>query len=145
MTRPIYTTDRYGHRRGPLSLVWEASCDPISDDYTPEDMSAAELWREWRRRYPGEVKEVHWFVHGDDGVFEAAPGFELGLHGFVDSYAWPHYANGTPARWADLPVVDKLWRPGRADKGGFIQEHTGWKPSPLQRTMDAALLDRLTP
>jgi hypothetical protein len=33
-------------------------------------------------------------------------------------------------------VIDKLWRvdlpPHVATKGGFIQEATGWKPSPLQ-------------
>lgn len=143
MKSPIYT-DRCGYRRGPLSLYWEVSCDPISDDYTLEEASAADLWREWRRRYPGDVKQIHWFVQSDDGVFEAAPGSEMGSRGFVSFYAWPHYANGTLARWTDLPVVDKLWRPGRLDKGGFIQEHTGWKPSPLQSVMDAALLDRLT-
>jgi len=31
-----------------------------------------------------------------------------------------------------LPVQDKLWRPGQAGKGGFIQEATGWKPAILQ-------------
>ena len=40
--------------------------------------------------------------------------------------------SGEPLNWLRLPVVDKLWRPGRGDKGGFIQEATGWKPSPLQ-------------
>jgi hypothetical protein len=30
-----------------------------------------------------------------------------------------------------LPVVDKLWDHTHADKGGFIQSATGWKPSVL--------------
>jgi hypothetical protein len=34
--------------------------------------------------------------------------------------------------WFMLPVVDKLWNSERFDKGGFIQEATGWKPSILQ-------------
>jgi hypothetical protein len=28
-------------------------------------------------------------------------------------------------------------------KGGFIQEYSGWKPSPFQQEMDVALLERV--
>lgn len=31
-----------------------------------------------------------------------------------------------------LPVDDMRWTRRRADKGGFIQEATGWKPNVLQ-------------
>jgi len=52
---------------------------------------------------------------------------------FLTHYSWPTNAEtGEALRFTELPVVDKLWRPGRSDKGGFIQEVTGWKPSALQ-------------
>jgi len=31
-----------------------------------------------------------------------------------------------------LPIADMSWNDERADKGGFIQEATGWKPAILQ-------------
>jgi len=59
------------------------------------------------------------------------------------TYSWPRTSSrsargpvnaktGEPLNWFALPVVDKRWNTRRADKGGFIQEHTGWKPSVLQ-------------
>ena len=39
---------------------------------------------------------------------------------------------GEELNWLTLPVVDKLWNRKRADKGGFIQEATGWKPAIFQ-------------
>ena len=46
---------------------------------------------------------------------------------------WPVDAEtGDELDWLALPVVDKLWNSKRGDKGGFIQEATGWKPSILQ-------------
>ena len=40
--------------------------------------------------------------------------------------------NGERLNWLLLPVEDKLWNAKQANKGGFIQEATGWKPSILQ-------------
>jgi len=37
-----------------------------------------------------------------------------------------------PLDWLTLPVVDKLWNARRADKGGFIQVATQWKPAILE-------------
>jgi hypothetical protein len=31
----------------PLSLYWEINGDPITDDYTPDEISAEELWNIW--------------------------------------------------------------------------------------------------
>ena len=52
---------------------------------------------------------------------------------FLTYYTWPISSlTGEPLNWLTLPVVDKLWNDGRADKGGFIQEATRWKPAVLQ-------------
>ena len=52
---------------------------------------------------------------------------------FLSFYGWPaHSATGEQLNWLTLPVLDKRWNAKRADKGGFIQEATGWKPSILQ-------------
>ncbi|MYT39010.1 hypothetical protein GTY66_23655 [Streptomyces sp. SID8356] len=47
-----------------------------------------------------------------------------------------HAETGELVNWLRLPVLDLGWGTERADKGGFIQEVTGWKPSPLQPFMD---------
>lgn len=44
--------------------------------------------------------------------------------------------------WARLPVMDRGWNKTAADKGGFIQEATGWKPSALQPTMPYLAIGR---
>lgn len=132
-------------RIGDLTLVWEAHRDPVSDDYDPDEASAREVWRIWRTRYPVDERaeerwgegavRIAWFVGGD--VFEAAP-HAINLSDyepdtFLDSFTRPiDVTTGEPIQWTRLPVEDKLWRESRADKGGFIQEATGWKPSPLQ-------------
>jgi hypothetical protein len=127
-----------------LRLGWEVLGDPVSDDYTPDEISAAELWSIWRRQYKGERLEIWWFVRGD-GIAEFAPfsGQGIGGENFLSFYSWPVDADGTRLRWNDLPVEDKLWNNERADKGGFIQEYSGWKPSPFQSEMDVALIERI--
>lgn len=129
-------------RTSDLCLRWEVHGDPVSDDYTPEEASASELWSIWRRQYPGERLPIHWFVEGD-GTLEGAPHSELGGSDFLTHYTWPVNAEGEALRWTDLRVVDKLWNPQSAAKGGFIQEYSGWKPSPFQQEMDVALLERV--
>lgn len=88
--------------------------------------------------------EILWFVFSPDGegIFEAAPfsRSDPEQRDFLMYFSWPEDENGDRLRWTSLPVRDKLRRPDHADKGGFIQELTGWKPSPLQRLAD---VDRL--
>lgn len=56
---------------------------------------------------------------------------------FLTHFTTPvHAETGEPINWARLPVVDRGWNPSRGDKAGFVQEATGWKPSPLQPVMD---------
>ena len=52
---------------------------------------------------------------------------------FLVHFTWPvNSVSGERLSWLDLPLVDKLWNSQRGDKGGFIQQATGWKPSILQ-------------
>jgi hypothetical protein len=166
-------TSRSGHTRTePLWLYWEVACDPISDDYYVDDISAADLWREWLTRYPCDedaeimygtgAVAIHWFVEGPS-TLEAAPfrdtsrdmaghirqGLTIdqakaieGRYGFLRHFSWPvHPETRQQVQWSRLPVIDKVWRTTdlpepHAHKGGFIQEATGWKPSPLQPYVD---------
>ena len=126
-----------------LSAYWEVMGDPISDDYTPNEISARDLLDLWVKRHSSECKDglvpIHWFVRSDPGKIEGMPFAydhfrgKYHLEDFLHFYCWPtHVVTGEPLRWLSLPVVDKLWNEQRGDKGGFIQEATGWKPSILQ-------------
>ncbi|MFJ5547010.1 hypothetical protein [Streptomyces sp. NPDC093225] len=107
---------------------------------------------------PGEV-HIAWYVTRPEiiGVFEGAPhardliNFPGVLEGvspdrvesnhFLSYYTHPVNAEtGEPLNWLRLPVLDLSWNSRRANKGGFIQEATGWKPSPLQPTVDVRQL-----
>jgi hypothetical protein len=140
---------RYGNQRhGTLSLVWQLTGDSFSDDYLPEDIDAVSLLRRWvERYYPDETSErmygpgmvrISWWLRGSDGTgIERAP-FSPDTYGepdredFLGFYSWPEDDQGRWCNFYTLPVEDRLWRRGRADKGGFVQEATGWKPSPMQ-------------
>lgn len=127
----------------PLRLYWELSGDPLTDNYTPDEISAEELWDLWIDRYAKPTMDIWWFVAGR-GKFEAAPFHENRLirEDFLTYYTWPEDEDGRALQWTRLPVEDKLWTPGRSDKGGFIQSATGWKPSALQRAADVSLIAR---
>ncbi len=128
---------------GMLVAYWEVALDPISDEYTPKETNALELFNEWARRvgkkYPDSLIPITWSVNcNEQGKFECMP-FQFDhfkgrrLEDFLTFFTWPiNSITGEKLNWLTLPVVDKLWNPRRADKGGFIQESTGWKPAILQ-------------
>jgi hypothetical protein len=154
-----------------LVFYAEPNYSSITDDYRPDETSAVELWslwvdlaankahEQWPTLYrPGEVS-ILWAVTtpGVIGIFEAAPFARtlppnpelVKLFGpqenedFLTHYRAPVNADtGEPINWLRLPVLDLGWNSKRADKGGFIQEATGWKPSPLQPTMDVVQIGR---
>lgn len=149
-------------KTAPLWLYWELDGDPMSDDYTTDEVDAIELWNMWRRNYPKfastdgpKIAKIWWFVMGP-GVVEIAPladpyGEDPWLHrkNFLTGYTWPYNpTTERPLRWTELHIADKVWRtgtlpPGVVTKGGFIQEVTGWKPSPYQPFVDIAHLEQL--
>ena len=132
-----------------LTAVWEADFDSMSDDFDPLEISASSLFMRWARRvskkYTDGLIPISWFVDVSGGnckTFEFMP-FQL-VHfpmsvekDFLTFFTWPQNANsGDLLNWFELPIADKLWHSTQAgtgaDKGGFIQEATGWKPSILQ-------------
>ena len=131
---------------GYLRLYWEVDGDPITDGFRPEEVSAFDLWQEWARNLadPERVR-IHWFVIcPEEGVFEVAP-FSVRApsveEDFLTFFTWPWRESiGELLKWTKLPVVDKRWVPGNGDKGGFIQEATGWKPAPFQETVNVLSL-----
>lgn len=132
-----------GERQGVIEACWEVSLDPISDDYTPREIDARELFNKWEKRvrkeYDNGLIPIHWFVRSEELLlFEGMP-FQFRHiassfdEDFLTFFTWPvNPETDEPLNWLTLPVVDKLWNPGRADKGGFIQQATGWKPAVLQ-------------
>jgi hypothetical protein len=165
-------TNRYGHTQTEeLVLYAEPNYSSITDDYLPDEISAAELWRMWVDKAankaheqwpdlyrPGEVT-ILWTVTtpGVMGIFEAAPHARtlppdpelVKLFGpyeeedFLTHYKMPVNADtGEPINWLRLAVLDRGWNATAGDKGGFIQEVTGWKPAPLQHTLDVVQIGR---
>jgi hypothetical protein len=145
-----------------LALLPEPDGSTMNDDYLPTEITAQELWTMWVNKYadyqhkqqpadydPGEVR-ISWTVTtpgSGDGVFELAPhSYDARTtrtssykprDNFDTIYTPPvHAVTGEPINWLRLPVVDLGWNATVANKGGFIQEATGWKPSPLQPTVD---------
>lgn len=128
---------------GPLVAYSEVALDPISDDYSPDEIEAPELFRMWEKRvqekYPNGLIPIYWFAEcKEEGKFAAMP-FQFEhipgslYEAFLTFYSWPvDSVTGRRLNWLTLPVADKRWRANHADKGGFIQEATGWKPAILQ-------------
>lgn len=159
MTYPAGTSWRYStpagnEKIGELELIWELLGDPISDDYLPDEISAGELLEQWLRwiwRKKAFHRDlgvphvpIYWSVLGESAAtLEGAPPTDLldrDTH-FGTIYTHPtEEQGGEPLNWLRLPVRDKLWRSGHADKGGFIQEATGFKPSALQPALDLRVL-----
>jgi hypothetical protein len=128
---------------GELFAWWEVSYDPISDDYTPEEIDAEELFNLWveevQGKYENDLIPISWFVVCEPKrKLEFMP-FQLNhvpgvpMEDFLTYFTWPeHRETGEILNWLALPVKDKLWDAHHCDKGGFIQQATGWKPGILQ-------------
>lgn len=138
-----------------IHLYWEVHADPISDDYCDID-NPMDIWQAWRRRYPRDERaealfgegafRIWWYMASSDGQFETSPGSKVpggATDGWLAHFTWPRDPDsGEQVSIMGLPVIDKLWRPGNAEKGGFIQEVTGWKPAPLQEFVNVPHLER---
>ncbi|MDB4873376.1 MAG: hypothetical protein JWL97_4380 [Gemmatimonadales bacterium] len=144
-------------RTTPLRLGWELRGSPISDDYVPDEITGRELWHKYLAKYanlafkdnplaygPGDVV-IYWTVHGQ-ATSESAP-FQTGtpdnLGDFLTHYSWPVNATTVErCNFLRLPVADLRWTRGQGDKGGFVREATGWKPSPLQPVVNVYALSK---
>lgn len=121
------------HAHETLELGWFLEGDGISDDYTPGEITAVELFSRWLEKI-GDVEDmrISWWI---PNLRELAP-FTGADVDFLTHYSWPvHAETGEKLNWLTLPVIGKGWNSLQRDKGGFVQEVTGWKPSPLQRSV----------
>ena len=140
--------DNSVEREGDIRLYWEVDGDPVSDEYDPDEISARSLWRKWTsylgRRNAGDRLRIYWFAESPTAAaFEAAPFTDVN-DDWLTYYTWPRLCTTRePVLWGALPVVNKRWNTVRADKGGFIQEATGWKPSALQPYVSLSTLERM--
>lgn len=78
---------------GPLEAVWEAQLDPISDDFTPDEIGATELLQRWAERVreycPDGLVPIYWSVRSQ-GKFERMP-FQFHLkeyEDFLTEFSW---------------------------------------------------------
>lgn len=139
-------------KKGPLELFWELDCSSITDNYSPFEATAYQMWDHWMRRLDGAGDGVFDRALGRPWVpifwlvvdaFEAAP-FQhdpLLPEDWLSFYSWPHHSiTRERLNWNRLPVQNLHWTPDQQDKGGFIQEATGWKPSPLQPYVNVDML-----
>lgn len=122
-----------------LAAYWGVSRDSISENYPPAEYPARVLLEKWARdvlrAFPDGMIPISWFVVGDMILeFMAIQHDPLGVkRDFLTVFTWPENPDtGELLRWTSLPVVDKFRDAERGDKGWFIQEATGWKPSILQ-------------
>ena len=115
-----------------------------TSDYSPNEIDARELFYIWKkqveRKYDGNLIPISWYVkRGERGKPEYMP-FQyehfkgLARKNFLSFFTEPiNVATGEKLNWLTIPVIDKLWSAENGgQKGGFIQEATGWKPSALQ-------------
>ena len=148
-----------------LVYLWEPEACWITDDYLVHEISARELWGSWVKvvadhlaeKHPSQYRtgDVHiaWYIRtppGGGGIFEGSPhreytpsarAMEPNPESFLTFYTDPvDSKTGEPLNWLRLPVLDKGWNSRQSDKGGFIQEALGWKPAPLQPTMNVLQL-----
>ncbi len=123
-----------------LIAAWEVALDPISDDYTTEEMNAYDLFMLWveqvQKHHPNGLIPIYWSIQcPEQGLVEAMP-FQIqraSNKNFLSFFTHPvNPETGERLNWLTLSVKDKFWQPGRASKGGFIQQATNWKPSILQ-------------
>lgn len=131
---------------GELELAWEVNGSAMSDDYLgAHEISAVDLLRKWTEKYfpdkkapHGNVVPIYWSIHGD--ATESAPfvpaEWRFNDSNFLTYFTWPtDVDSGERVNFNRLSVQDKVWNTEHWDKGGFIQEATGWKPSPFEPVM----------
>lgn len=116
---------------GAEGLVSNAEPDAPSDD----------LFLRWAQGKDERVLPIRWAIASPAaGLYENAP-FCGTDQDFLDHYSLPtHAVTGARLRFTQLPVLDQSWERKTAGTCGFIQDATGWKPSPLQQSMDVGVI-----
>jgi hypothetical protein len=95
---------------GPLVAYWEAELDPISDDYTPDEIPAIDLLKLWGKRvgekHADGLIPVHWFIESREAAkFNCTPRAftydhfhgKFQIEDFFTFFSWPeHVITGNP-------------------------------------------------
>jgi hypothetical protein len=151
-TYPANTPWTYsGHSSGrnqttALALSYALDGSALSDGLSPLEASAEELFIAYMSRFGAQdATRIHWYVNAVIGsklaprgaapfqLYPETPIRHVVQEDFLTLYTWPtHAGTAEPLNFLRLPVLDQDWRPGHASDGGFFQELTGWKPTPLQ-------------
>lgn len=144
MTYTFYSIKHGFSKNCALDAYWEVALDPISDHFTPNDISAEALFQLWveevQRKYTDGLIPIRWFIRGK-GITEFFPyQFCSSEKNFLDYWTHPVDTNGKLLNFLKLQVRDKLWNKQRCNKGGFIQQAIGWKPSVLQHAIYLPIL-----
>ena len=113
--------------------------------YTPNEIKAIDLLEQWaeavQQKYPNKLIPIFWYLEVKGAkvqTLETMPLQYKHLPGMQQENFLSYFTHlidcetEKPLNWLDVPVVDKLWNSKKANKGGFIQQATGWKPSVLQ-------------
>jgi hypothetical protein len=133
-----------------LWLEYEVAGSIMGDDYSLNDMSPDEMFREYVREFtdskldsendlPSGYAHITWSVIGKDLGPELAP-FQPDrwpsmpeYEDYLTFFKWPvNAATGERADFLTMPVRSMQWNRTQRDRGGFIEEATGWKPAALQ-------------
>ncbi len=137
----FYNTHNNKELTSELIAYYQLQDDSITDGHTPEDITAYDLFSMWVNRIeekcPNQLISISWGFYLSQS-YENIPyqfpheGYEE-TENFLKYFTWPvDNTTGKKLNWLSLPVADKQWNSKGADKGGFIQEITNWKPSILQ-------------
>ena len=81
------------HRKFTLAARYEIDLSAMSDDYTPDEISAEELLKRWAgnalESHPTGIIPILWYVRGD-GIFESLPGvIQLSKADFLTHFTHP--------------------------------------------------------
>jgi hypothetical protein len=124
-----------------IIVCYQVQGDAITDGYTPEDITAYELFSMWvnqiEEKCPNQLITIDWGFYACQAYnhmpFQFPHEDFLIEKNFLKYFTWPvDHTTGEKLNWLSLPVPDKKWNSKSGDKGGFIQEITAWKPSILQ-------------
>jgi hypothetical protein len=130
-----------------LWLEWEIDCSAIGGNYSSDEISANDMWRMFIDMYYPDRgwAPIFWMVSPihETAPFQAAHSVRLGAagahgtigdpRGMLREYQWPVDAEtGERLNFMSLPVKESSW---------FVEQATGWKPSPLEPMVSIAMLD----
>lgn len=149
----VVNRDKTFSRETTLWLEYEVAGSIVGDEYDLAEYPADLMLEEYVRQVdsgklqdanglPEGHRHITWSIHGSNLGGELAPfqpdrWSDMPEHeDFLTFFQWPKSAvDGVKLNFLQLPVRDMAWNKQQRDRGGFIQEATGWKPAAFQPTL----------